>query len=175
MATSAPEAKSEGLARISSEDEDIFHIEVGPDNTMSQGSMRLSREEKKARKRASRGENRKLHHHTVTVPAEVDVTVAGTQFFFSGPLGSNAVDLLKVDSKGFAAFKVVRDDAGKVTDVMIAGPCKDTTRSCKTHLENCVNGVVRGYLMYMQLAGVGYRVSKTSKDVTFNTGGAPAG
>ena len=94
--------------------------------------------------------------------------VVGTKLFFSGPLGSNALDLLKSDSKGMAAFKVDRDEVGKVQAIHFAGPDQQTVQACHRHVQNQVHGVLRGYLMYMQLAGVGYRVSKSTKDVSFN-------
>jgi hypothetical protein len=162
------ESAAEPQDYIARENEDVFHAEVTLENHNLQGSKRLSHADKQARKLANRGVDRKLHHWRVQIPPEVDVTVMGTRLYFSGPLGSNAVDLLKVDDKGLAAFKAVRDEKDKVTEVLFAGPCKSITRSCRTHVQNRVNGVTRGYLVYMQLAGVGYRVSKSNKEVTYN-------
>ena len=134
-------------------------------------SKRLSRAEKQVRKRALRGVDRKQYRHSVPIPPEVEVTAAGTRLFFSGPLGSNAIDLQKVDSKGLAAFRLVRAEDDRINEVQIAGVCKDITQSAKTLVQNRVKGVVRGYLLYMQLVGVGYRVSKDSKDVTYTVHG----
>lgn len=130
-------------------------------------SKRLTRAQKQAHKRALRGVDRKQYRHTIPIPPEVEVTAAGTRLYFSGPLGSNGLDLQKVDSKGLAAFRLVRTEDNKISEVQIAGVCKDIAHSAKTRVQNCVNGVVRGYLLYMQLVGVGYRVAKDNKDVTY--------
>ena len=148
-------------------DEDIHYAQFSKVSVGLQGNKRLSRAEKRARKMELKGVHRKLHHYRVPIPPEVKLTVIGTRMFFEGPLGSNAVDLLKVDPEGMAAMKLERDGADKITDVLFAGPRKDITRSCRTHVQSRVNGVVRGYLVYLQLVGVGYRVSKGSKDVTY--------
>lgn len=130
-------------------------------------SKRLSRTDKRERKRALRGVDRQLIHRSVAIPSTVEASAVGTRLFFSGPLGSNAIDLQKVDSRGLAAFRVLRGPQEKISEVQITGPCADTVRSAKTLVQNRVDGVVRGYLMYMQLVGVGYRVSKQNRDVTF--------
>jgi hypothetical protein len=148
------------------DNEDYAYVNI-PRFPPSKGNRRITREEKKARMWANKGVDRKLFYHHVPVPPAVQVTAAGSQLFFSGPLGSNAIDLEKTDKKGMAAFKLVRGEGDQIEEIQIAGPCKDTTRSAHTLVQNRVNGVVRGYLMYLQLVGVGYRVSKMSKDVTY--------
>ena len=129
--------------------------------------LRVTREERKARKMARRGPDRTLARYTVPVPPEVTVTVRGTRFYFDGPLGSNAVDLLKADAKGMAAFKVERSAEGRVAAIHVAGPAGDVVHGIKTQLQNRIHGVVRGYLMYLQLVGVGFRVSKETREVSY--------
>lgn len=148
-------------------DEDYQYMEFTPYPKGLQGNKRLTRAQKKELKAQKRGIHRKLTHYRVPIPPEVTMTAIGTRMFFEGPLGSNAVDLLTVDPEGMVAMKLERDEAGKITDVLFAGPDKAFTRSCRTHVSSRVNGVVRGYLVYLQLAGVGYRVSKDNKDVTY--------
>jgi hypothetical protein len=82
---------------------DVYDI-----NRADENPLRLSREVKKARKLRLRGVDRELFRCTVPVPPDVDVKVEGTRFFFDGPLGSNAFDLIKADSNGMAAFKVLQ-------------------------------------------------------------------
>lgn len=152
--------------RLGDDNPDYAYIKV-MEPGFGDHSKRLTRADKQARKLASRGVDRKLFHHSVRIPSEVDVTAVGTRLFFSGPLGSNAIDLQKVDSKGLAAFRVLEGEDKKIGEVQIVGPDEDITRSAKTLVQNRVNGVTRGYLMYMQLVGVGYRVSKETRDVTY--------
>lgn len=128
---------------------------------------RVTREQRKAKKLARRGPDRTLARYTVPVPPEVAVRVLGTRFYFDGPLGSNAVDLDKADAKGMAAFRVERGEEGRVAAIHVAGPADDVVHGIKTQLQNRIHGVVRGYLVYLQLVGVGFRVSKEAREVSY--------
>jgi hypothetical protein len=96
---------------VETSDGDISVVEMRDEHDIKRADenpLRLSREVKKARKLRMRGVDRELFRCSVPVPPDVDVKVEGTRFFFDGPLGSNAFDLIKADSKGMAAFKVLQ-------------------------------------------------------------------
>lgn len=65
------------------------------------------------------------------------------------------------------AVQVERGEDGRVRNILVAGPEEGIAHGIKSHLENCILGVTRGFLMYLQLVGVGYRVSKELRDVTY--------
>jgi len=123
------------------------------------GSRRVTKEQKRAAMANTRGPGRDLRQERIPVPPEVEVLQRGTRLYFSGPLGVTAIDLSKVDTRGRAAFKV---EAGTIS---VVGPCRAFVGTVATLIRNKVTGVVRGYLVYLQLQGVGYRVSKETKAV----------
>ena len=151
-------------------DSDFFPVELRREPYGMLGDKRVTRAEKIAAKQAMKGVDRKLQFHHIPVPDNVSVKAVGTRLFFTGPLGSNAIDLEKIDDQGLCAFKVDRAEDGRVTGIDLAGPSKSITGTARTLLHNKINGVARGYLVYLQLAGVGFRVSKENKDVTFAIG-----
>lgn len=131
------------------------------------GNKRVTRAQRLAAKAAMKGVDRKLQYHHIPVPPNVTVHALGTRLFFSGPLGSNAIDLEKVDDQGLSSFKLQRAEDGRISAIDLAGPSKSITGTARTLLHNKIRGVSRGYLVYLQLAGVGFRVSKENKEVTF--------
>lgn len=148
-------------------DADFFPVELVREPHGLLGDKRVTRAEKIAAKQATKGVDRRLQFHHIPVPDNVTVQALGTRLFFTGPLGSNAIDLEKVDDQGLSAFKLQRAEDGRITGIDLAGPSKSVTGTARTLLHNKINGVSRGYLVYLQLAGVGFRVSKENKDVTF--------
>ena len=96
------------------------------------------------------------------MPPEVEVLQRGSQLYFSGPLGVTAIDLQKLDTLGQAAFKV---EAG---EIQVVGPSRSMVGTLTSLIRNKITGVVRGYLIYLQLVGVGYRVSKDTVPVSVN-------
>jgi hypothetical protein len=65
------------------------------------------------------------------------------------------------------ALQVECDEKGRVENILLAGPVENATKSIKAHLENHIRGVTRGFLVYMQVVGVGFRVSKEVQDVSY--------
>lgn len=130
---------------------------------------RIGRAAKLAARRAARGPERPLKHHRVPVPAEVTLHAAGTRLRFDGPLGSNALDLRGIDQRGMAAYRLERDASGRIDAVCLAGPDKAVVGTARSLLHNKIHGVTRGYLVYLQLAGVGFRVSKSVEPVALRT------
>lgn len=148
-------------------DDDFFPVELTSEPQHLLGDRRVTRAEKAAAKLATKGVDRKLKYHHIPVPAEVTVQALGSRLFFSGPLGANAIDLKTIDSVGGGAYKLERAEDGKVQEIVLAGPDKAVLGTARTLLHNKLNGVVKGYLVYLQLSGVGFRVSKEVKDVTY--------
>eukprot|EP00892_Ulva_mutabilis_P011282 jgi/Ulvmu1/8526/UM044_0060.1 len=151
-------------------DSDFFPVQLLREPYGMQGDKRVTRAQKIAAKLATKGIDRRLQYHHIPVPENVTVQAIGTRLFFTGPLGSNAIDLEKIDDQGLSAFKLQTAEDGRITGIDLAGPSKSIMGTARTLLHNKINGVSRGYLVYMQLAGVGFRVSKENKDVTFSVG-----
>lgn len=151
-------------------DDDFFPVQLLREPYGMMGDKRVTRAEKLAAKKAMKGVDRRLQYHHIAVPPNVTVQALGTRLFFTGPLGSNAIDLEKVDDQGLSAFKLQRGEDGRITGIDLAGPSKSITGTARTLLHNKINGVARGYLVYLQLSGVGFRVSKENKDVSYPVG-----
>ena len=148
-------------------DDDFFPVELTREPQNLLGDRRVTRAEKLAAKLATKGVDRKLKYHSIPIPSEVTVQALGPRLFFSGPLGANAIDLKTIDKVGGSAFKLERAEDGRIQEIVLAGPNKAVLGTARTLLHNKINGVVKGYLVYLQLSGVGFRVSKEVKDVTY--------
>jgi hypothetical protein len=93
-----------------SSNQDLFEIKLPRPEDLDRAHLnplRVTRAQRKEWNLRLHGPDRKLFNYTVRVPLGVEVKVEGTRFFFEGPLGSNGFDLVKADSKGMAAFKVL--------------------------------------------------------------------
>lgn len=148
-------------------DDDFFPVEITREPQGLLGDRRVTRAEKLAAKLAMKGVDRKLKYHSIPVPSEVTVQAMGSRLFFSGPLGANAIDLKTIDKVGGGAYKFERSEDGRIQEIVLAGPNKSVLGTARTLIHNKLSGVVKGYLVYLQLSGVGFRVSKEAKDVTF--------
>lgn len=148
-------------------DEDFYPVEISPVPTGLLGDKRVTRAQKLAAKRAMKGVDRKLTYHNIPIPAEVTVNALGSRLYFSGPLGDNAIDLKTIDKVGGGAFKLERADDGRIQEIVLAGANKSVLGTARTLIHNKISGVVKGYLVYLQLSGVGFRVSKEVKDITY--------
>lgn len=149
------------------DDPDYVQAEILDTPANRQGNKRVSKAEKRARRGARRGPDRALRYESIPIPPDVSVLKSGSQLFFSGPLGSNGINLKAIDTDGLGALKVETNEDGKVTQIQVAGPSREFIGTAASLIRNKVHGVVRGYLMYLQLAGVGYRVSKETRPVTY--------
>eukprot|EP01025_Chloroclados_australasicus_P018558 TRINITY_DN19811_c0_g1_i6.p4 TRINITY_DN19811_c0_g1~~TRINITY_DN19811_c0_g1_i6.p4 ORF type:complete len:119 (+),score=10.59 TRINITY_DN19811_c0_g1_i6:206-562(+) len=101
----------------------------------------------------------KVYQSIIDIPGEVTVTIANQILKFDGPLGSNGLNIMRYDPKGIGAFKVAN---GKI---ILASPSKNYLDYIEALLKGKIKGVMQGYLTYLQIQGIGYRVSKETMDL----------
>ena len=100
----------------------------------------------------------------ITVPAGVEVKIDGNHIAVKGPKGSLERDIhpnMKVELDG-NEIKVSRPD-----DTNINKSLHGTTRA---NLNNMVLGVSEGFIIRLELIGVGYRVQAAGKGLNLSLG-----
>lgn len=100
----------------------------------------------------------------ITLPAGVEVTIAGQDVAVKGPKGSLSLVVAEPIK--------VSQDAGVIT---VARPDDERlSRSLhglsRTLVANMVEGVTNGYTKTIEIVGVGYRVAEKGKDLEFALG-----
>eukprot|EP01024_Parvocaulis_polyphysoides_P046049 TRINITY_DN43214_c0_g1_i1.p1 TRINITY_DN43214_c0_g1~~TRINITY_DN43214_c0_g1_i1.p1 ORF type:complete len:174 (+),score=4.89 TRINITY_DN43214_c0_g1_i1:35-556(+) len=100
-----------------------------------------------------------VYQASVDVPKEVTVSLANQILRFDGPLGSNGLNIMRFDPKGIGAFKI---EEGKI---LLASPSQNYLEYVEILLKGKIKGVMQGYLTYLQIQGIGYRVSKEMIEV----------
>jgi hypothetical protein len=90
-----------------------------------------------------------------------------SRLLFSVALGAKALDLTTIDEVGGGAHESESGEHGRIQEIVLAGSSKTILGTARTLIHNKLNGVVKGYLVYLQLSGIGFRISKDAKDVTY--------
>ena len=100
----------------------------------------------------------------ITLPAGVEVTIAGQNVSVKGPKGSlslNVAEPIKV-SQAEGVITVARPNEERVT--------RSLHGLSRTLVANMVTGVTTGYTLTIDIVGVGYRVAEKGKDLEFQLG-----
>ncbi|KIQ17013.1 50S ribosomal protein L6 [Rhodococcus sp. Leaf7] len=101
----------------------------------------------------------------VTVPAGVDVTIAGQDVTVKGPKGTLSLTIAE-------PITIAKNDDGSLS---VSRP-DDERRSRSLHglsrtlVANLITGVTTGYTTKMEIHGVGYRVALKGSDLEFALG-----
>ena len=101
----------------------------------------------------------------VTVPAGVDVTIAGQDVTVKGPKGTLSLTIAE-------PITIAKNDDGSLS---VSRP-DDERRSGSLHglsrtlVANLITGVTTGYTTKMEIHGVGYRVALKGSDLEFALG-----
>ena len=100
----------------------------------------------------------------ITIPAGVDVTIAGQSVSVKGPKGSLSFTIVE-------PITVSKED----TTIVVARPDDSrTARSLhgmsRTMVSNLLEGVTNGYSKTINIVGVGYKVTEKGKDLEFALG-----
>ena len=90
---------------------------------------------------------------TIAIPDNVVMAHTNTQLEFSGPLGRTVLDLAQLDRRGLAGFRL--DPA--TSSLQICTPSKSFLGLFNGLVQNRIQGVTRGFLVYLELRGIGYR------------------
>jgi large subunit ribosomal protein L6 len=100
----------------------------------------------------------------ITLPAGVEVTIAGQNVSVKGPKGSlslNVAEPIKV-SQAEGVITVARPNEERIT--------RSLHGLSRTLVSNMVTGVTTGYTLTIDIVGVGYRVAEKGKDLEFLLG-----
>lgn len=100
----------------------------------------------------------------ITVPAGVDVTVAGQEIMVKGPLGQLASPL---------PAGIVLNQEKEVLQLKRSEDSRELRQMhgmARALLNNCVQGVKVGWKKRLELIGVGYRVQLKGKELVFALG-----
>lgn len=87
----------------------------------------------------------------INIPETLTIKKYKSTLLFSGPLGSTGIDLEKIDPTGVSALFL------SDTVVKIITPSKSLTGLFKKIFLNKIQGVTRGFLLYLKIVGIGYR------------------
>ena len=100
----------------------------------------------------------------ITLPAGVEVTIAGQNVAVKGPKGSLALNVAEPIQVSQAAgvLTVARPNEERVT--------RSLHGLSRTLVANMVTGVTTGYTLTIDIVGVGYRVAEKGKDLEFLLG-----
>jgi large subunit ribosomal protein L6 len=100
----------------------------------------------------------------ITIPAGVDVSIAGNAVTVKGPKGQLAMNVHPNMTVNLA------DDVMTVTRPSDSGPNRSLHGLTRTLLSNMVTGVTTGFQKNLEIQGVGYRASKKGTDLEILVG-----
>jgi large subunit ribosomal protein L6 len=85
---------------------------------------------------------------------------------FSGPLGSNYLNLQKIDPQGLGGIQYHKEKQ----QLELLSASKSEFGLFKKLLLNKIQGVLRGYLVYLKIVGIGYRATLSDNKLFLKLG-----
>eukprot|EP01023_Acetabularia_acetabulum_P057866 TRINITY_DN6755_c1_g6_i1.p3 TRINITY_DN6755_c1_g6~~TRINITY_DN6755_c1_g6_i1.p3 ORF type:complete len:174 (+),score=20.73 TRINITY_DN6755_c1_g6_i1:135-656(+) len=104
-----------------------------------------------------------VYQSEIDIPEEVTVTLGNQILKFEGPLGSNGLNIMRYDPKGIGAFRMEHNK------ICLASPSQNYLEYMEVLIKGKIKGVLQGYLHYLQIQGVGYRVTKETMELPSKT------
>lgn len=98
---------------------------------------------------------KKQYSSIINIPYNVDIKKINNILYFQGALGKTALNLKKIDPKGLAGFLI--DINNKQLKIITTS--KAFYGLLKSIIENKLQGISRGFLMYLKIVGIGYRAN----------------
>jgi large subunit ribosomal protein L6 len=95
----------------------------------------------------------KYYQSVIKIPNNVSVEKKQHHIFFSSPLGKTLLNLKKVDPKGTTALMI--DPELKTMNLITSS--KSYHGLIKSIIQNKIQGISRGFLIYLKIIGIGYR------------------
>jgi len=89
----------------------------------------------------------------INIPENISVKKSESILLFSGPLGSTGINLKKIDPLGSNAIFVDQ----KSSSIKILTSSKSYHGLIKKLILNKIQGITRGFLIYLKIVGIGYR------------------
>lgn len=109
---------------------------------------------------------KKYYQAIIKIPQGVNVTKNKNILTFSGPLGITKLNLQKIDPMGIASiFLDIQNNNLKIRTLS-----KSFFGLFKSILENKLQGVSRGFLVYLRIVGIGYRANIENKTLFLKLG-----
>lgn len=98
----------------------------------------------------------------IKIPENINIQKQNNILFFSGPLGSTGINLEKIDPMGSSAIFIDQENSS----LKILTSSKSYSGLIKKIILNKIQGVTRGFLLYLKIVGIGYR-AHLDKDTLF--------
>lgn len=110
----------------------------------------------------------KQKHYTIEIkiPENIKVYKRNNILFFSGPLGSTGIHLEKIDPLGSSALFINQENSC----LKILTESKSYSGLIKKIILNKIQGVTRGFLIYLKIVGIGYRAYLDQESLFFKLG-----
>lgn len=102
----------------------------------------------------------------IQFPENVNIERNQDILVFSGPLGSTGIHLKKVDPLGSSALLIQKD----LRSIRIITQSKASQGLLKKLFLNKIQGVTRGFLVYLKIIGIGYRASLQKNTLSLKLG-----
>jgi large subunit ribosomal protein L6 len=96
--------------------------------------------------------------HTIQIPSKVKIQKIKNSLFFEGPLGLIEIDICKIDSLGLGFFRINLEL--NQLEIFVRKTSKNSKAffgSILSLCQNNIHGVCQGFLVYLELTGVGFR------------------
>ncbi len=106
----------------------------------------------------------------IEIPSNIKVEQVGNLLYFEGPLGFIELDFCKIDSLGLGFFRIIKETkpgGGSPAhlhkiEIFVKKDSKNSKAffgSFLSLLKNTFHGVSQGFLVYLELVGVGFRAN----------------
>ena len=102
----------------------------------------------------------------IQLPESIQVNKQKNILLLSGPLGSTGLNLEKIDTLGTNAFHF----ESETRTLKVISSSKAWSGLLKKLLLNKIQGVTRGFLVYLKIIGIGYRASLENNTLIFKLG-----
>ena len=99
-----------------------------------------------------------FYTRTIVLPPKVQIKTRENSLFFEGPLGLIEVDIASIDSLGLGFFKI-NTELHQI-EIFVKKSSKNSKAffgSILSLFSNNIHGVCQGFLVYLELVGVGFR------------------
>ena len=97
----------------------------------------------------------KYYYNEIKIPQNISITRKKDLLFFSGPLGQTVINLKKIDPQGSAALLINNE----LSKLKIVTNSKSYYGLLNRLILNKIQGLNRGFLVYLKIVGIGYRAS----------------
>ena len=104
----------------------------------------------------------KSYQSIIKIPEVVTVEEKNNILKFSGPLGYTTINLKKVDPEGLGGLLIDKHEK----QIKFVTHSKSFFGLFKSLVNNKLQGITRGFLIYLKITGIGYRAS-LENDILF--------